>query len=452
MRRTFALFAVAFASLAAAAVAALLGHRQPPPRPAPSAVSTSGPLRMSVQLDRRYLPGAAAASPYLQIDLTAVGARDRSRVPVDAVLILDRSGSMSGVKMDRARDAARALVQALGEDDRLSIVEFGSDAAVALPTTAVTPQARARALAAIEAIEPTGGTNLGAALAAAGPQLAEGRGRGRVEKVFLASDGQANEGISDRNGLLRLAASQLAGATLSTFGVGDDYDEDLMAALAAQAGGRARYIDSPQILPGAFRDELSRASTLTARNVRVRVLPAGATDAVRPVGYAAQEGWIRLPDFAAGEERRVLYRLELQPRAGTAAVASVELVYEGAEGKQEQARADASATFTADASLLGQPAGEAAVHGAQAEMAEGAAEDARVQETGRGAEAQEKIAELKRVAYQAARAAPARAAEMEKAADTYEEDVVTIDSKGGAASKKLKQKAFDAVRAPVAGW
>src|SRR5207253_1756941 len=122
MRRTFAVFALALASLAAAAVAALL--RPILARPVPD-TRKAGSLRMTTQLDRRYLAESGGGEAYLQIDLLAGGdSRARRRVPVNAVLILDRSGSMTGAKIDRARDAARALVTALGADDRLAIVEF----------------------------------------------------------------------------------------------------------------------------------------------------------------------------------------------------------------------------------------------------------------------------------------------------------------------------------------
>src|SRR5438874_11138450 len=150
MRRTFAVVIVAVASLAAAAVAALV-RPKPPERPK----TRAGVLSLSTQLDRRFLPESGGGETYLQIDLTAAGDRsEQHRVPVNAVLILDRSGSMHGAKIERARDAARALVDALGEQDRLAIVEFSSDAWVALPSMPMTQAARARALAAIAAMEP----------------------------------------------------------------------------------------------------------------------------------------------------------------------------------------------------------------------------------------------------------------------------------------------------------
>jgi len=453
MGRTFALFAVALASLAAAAMAALLRPAAPKPAdPNPVPAATAPRLRMRAFLERLYLPTDRDTTAYLQIDLIADAdsAAEHRRAPVNAVLILDRSGSMSGVKMDRAREAARALVRALLPEDRLAIVEFSSGASVVLHSTPLTPQARSRAMEAIEELQPSGGTNMSAAFAAAGPELR--LGRGRVDKVFLASDGQANEGVADAAGLLRLARRDLEGATLSTFGIGDDYDEDLLSALASQAGGRARYIDSPEILPGAFRAELSRAAALVARDVRVRVKGLSGVSLDRVLGYEPEAGWVRVPDFAAGEERRVLVKLTIPPGRGLADIAAVELTFAGATGGQRTSVAMAQATFTSDPSLLAQAPTQAAATGASAEMAELAQQAALLQEKGDRREARARLDIVKRVATRAAREAPASAEEIARAAIEYERGVNAIDAPGGVASKKLKSRAFDQVRAPVAGW
>src|SRR5260221_1772125 len=106
MRRTLALVAVALSSIIAAVIAALV---RPAPRPqAPPQSVRAGALQMTTQLDRRYLPESGGGETYLQVDLIAdADPAARRRVPVNAVLILDRSGSMTGAKIDRARDAAR---------------------------------------------------------------------------------------------------------------------------------------------------------------------------------------------------------------------------------------------------------------------------------------------------------------------------------------------------------
>jgi Ca-activated chloride channel family protein len=433
MLKTIAIVAAAVASLAAA-VAALF-----PKKPIEQKT-----LRMMTQLDHRYFPESGGEA-YLQIDLAAAGdATQRRRVPVNAVLILDRSGSMTGAKIDRARDAARALVDALNGEDRLAIVEFSSEASVWFPSSPMTDDARQRALRAIDTLEPMGGTNMSAAFDIASPELSRGHAGGRVDKVFLASDGQANEGISDFAGLLRLAQRDFGGATLSTFGMGEDYDENLMTALAAQNGGRARYIASPDVLPGAFRDELSRSATEVARNVRVRIKPVGATVLERVLGYEPEGGWVRLPDFAAGEERRVLAKLQIPPGAGLTSVAAVELQFDDvATGAVQRSEAAADVTLTADRALQAAPATEAAAYGAKAEMADLARQAAIDRETGRRAQAQARIELMRAVAKKAA---------LEPAATEYERGIDAIQGAGDAQSKALKQKTFDEVRAPKAGW
>src|SRR4051812_8656788 len=117
MPRTLALFAVAIASLAAAAMAAFFRPSSPATAAHHAPYAGARGLRMQAMLERLYLPEDRATSAYLQIDLIADAADDRrQRVPVNAVLILDRSGSMSGPKIERAREAAAALVQALGPE------------------------------------------------------------------------------------------------------------------------------------------------------------------------------------------------------------------------------------------------------------------------------------------------------------------------------------------------
>jgi Ca-activated chloride channel family protein len=240
---------------------------------------------------------------------------------------------------------------------------------------------------------------------------------------------------------------------MSTFGMGEDYDEDLMTAFASQNGGRARYIATPDVLPGAFRDELSRAATEVARNVRVRIKPAGGAVLDRVLGYENDGGWVRLPDFAAGEERRVLAKLRVPAGAGLTSVAAVELQFDDVKsGAAQRADANAQVTLTADRALQAVPATEAAAYGAKAEMADLAQQAALDQEQGRRAAAVAKLGMMRMVAHKAARETPAAAPAMSQMAVDFASGVTAIQGAGDAQAKELKQKTFDAVRAPAAGW
>ena len=84
-------------------------------------------LHVNTQLEHSFLSEKSGGEVNVQVDLAADAAREEAhRVPVNAVMILDRSGSMQGVKIERAREAARALIQALGPSDRFAIIDFSS--------------------------------------------------------------------------------------------------------------------------------------------------------------------------------------------------------------------------------------------------------------------------------------------------------------------------------------
>jgi|GEM_PF-1410600 len=465
MHRTLLVLALVLVSAVAAATAAFRrGSTGRPPeatlpgQPALPASRRDGGLRISAQLERRYLDLTGGGEAFLEVNLAADGASEAgARVPVNAVLVLDRSGSMSGEKIERAKDAARALVQALDGEDRLAIVDFASDARVLVPSTAMTAAAKERALSRIALLQATSGTNLGAALDLAGPELLRGRAPFRIDKVFIASDGQANEGVSDRQALLELSRRDLGPATVSTFGIGEDYDEELMTSLAAQAGGRARFISRADELLPAVRAELTRASQAVARNVRLEVRGAGGAKVLRVLGYEADAGWVRLPDFAAGEERRVLVKLSLPRGQGQVSLARLALQFDDASGERHVTDAAAGATFTAERALLDEAPTAAAYDGARAELAFLAGNAAHAREGGLAQEAEQAMRQMKEVASKASAAAPpAQAAALQAEVEGYDESLRTISGMGGAASnragKKVKQQAFDAVRAPVKGW
>ncbi|TMB06176.1 MAG: VWA domain-containing protein [Deltaproteobacteria bacterium] len=453
MVRTAGVLSLILASAAAAGVAALRAPRRPPADP-PAATAREGALQLSVRLDRRWLDSRGGAS-YLEIGVAADGMPERGpRTAVNAVLVIDRSGSMSGEKIARARDAARALIAALDGEDRLAIVDFASDAHLLLASAQVTPAFKEVALAQVSRLQATSGTNLSAALDLSAPQLERGRAPSRLDKVFLATDGLANEGVSDRAGLLRIAARDFGRATVSTFGIGEDYDEDLLAALAAQGGGRTRFIHSASELEPAMRAELTRAARTVARDVRLEVRGSSGTRVVRVLGYGADGGSIRLPDFAAGEERRVLVKLSLAPAAeGEGEVARVALSFADPAGAAHHSETVARGSFTAKAALLGMRANDALAHGARAELAELARDAAEMKGDGRAEEARQRVDEMQVLLRSVTAAAPPAAMPaLEKEAKDYKIGLDGIRGGGDVPSKRVKQQAFDSLRAPVSGW
>ena len=163
----------------------------------------------------------------------------------DVTLVLDRSGSMSGEPLERARLAARAVVERLRAADRVNVIAFDDDAELLYPAPRpVSDAVRAEALGYIDGLRDGGGTNLALALeralAAQGQDQADGR---RPHVVLFLTDGQ-----SDAQATLRVAQADAGDARVFTIGVGDGVEKPLLSRLAAEKRGRFTFIESPSTL------------------------------------------------------------------------------------------------------------------------------------------------------------------------------------------------------------
>jgi Ca-activated chloride channel family protein len=324
---------VAFVSLAAglALTALVLGlphvgssprHPARPAQPTPPATATNGSLTMASRLSHPYItPGSTDL--FVTVDITGVQVPGARRKPVNLAVVIDRSGSMSGYKLQQAKQAARHLVGLLGAEDRLAIVHYGSDVK-SLPSLPATPSNRERMLQFVEGIWDEGGTNIGAGLHAGRSHVVASRGDYSVNRIILLSDGQPTEGITEDAGLTELVKGIRAeGITVSSIGVGTDFNEDLMQGFAEYGAGAYGFLEDAGQLATLFQKDLQQATTSVARNVELSfTLPEGVTLG-EVLGYRAhQEGHtvrVPLPDFSAGQVERVVARVTVVgSRAGSA--------------------------------------------------------------------------------------------------------------------------------------
>lgn len=234
---------------------------------------------MNIQTDRAFVPAGAAAVRYLTVTITAPR-RERSadRPAAHVALVLDRSGSMAGRKLDMAKKAVEHAVRLVNDGDHLALVCYDDQVDTLLGATAATPEAKALALSRLRGIDARGSTDLcsgwltgAAALGAPGSET--------VTRVLLLSDGLANHGEKDPDALARHAANLRArGITTSTFGLGADFDETLMSRLATEGGGHFYFIEQPAQIPDFFVSELGEALDIVARDARLVI---GGDDAVQ---------------------------------------------------------------------------------------------------------------------------------------------------------------------------
>ena len=307
---------------------------------------------LSLQLvpDREVVLRGSPQEVVVKIDLSALAGRKKpSHTPLNLAVVLDKSGSMTGPKLEKAKQAARQVVERLGAKDFFSLVVYSDRAEVLVPARRVTDKEAVQER--IDSIRADGSTALFAGVRLGADQLQEYFSSKRINRVILLSDGLANVGPSSTRDLRRLG-SQLAegGIAVTTIGVGDDYNEDLMAGLAEASDANYYYVQDTEKLPGIFAKELGEMLAVAARDVRIEITcPAGVT----PLGlvgraerFEDQRAIVNLSQFTLGQNRYLLLRCRV--RDGQPEVARVKVSYKDEldNGSDQSAAGVARISFT----------------------------------------------------------------------------------------------------------
>lgn len=193
---------------------------------------------------------------------------DTERRPLNLSVVIDRSGSMAGSKIDYTRQAAQLLVQNMSHEDMLSIVLYNEAVETLLPPQNV--QHKDMINQRISAIKAGGTTNLSSGWLEGINQVIQNHHPDQVNRVILMSDGLANRGITDADKLVTIARQKLEqGVSTTTMGLGEDFNEDLMMAIADAGGGAFYFIESPEVAPAIFQEELKGLLSVVGQNLTI---------------------------------------------------------------------------------------------------------------------------------------------------------------------------------------
>jgi Ca-activated chloride channel family protein len=211
---------------------------------------------------------------YLMARLVAGAAPGaEQRRPLNLSLVLDRSGSMAGDKLSFTRQAAQFLVQNLGVNDLLSIVLYNENVEVLLPPERIVHKDAVNQR--LSQIKAGGMTNLSGGWLQGCSLVEQNLRHDALNRVILMSDGLANRGITQPEKLVALAHQKRgARVTTSTMGLGEDFNEDLMMAMADAGGGAFYFIESPEVAPLIFQEELRGLLNVVGQNLTVTLVPS----------------------------------------------------------------------------------------------------------------------------------------------------------------------------------
>ena len=294
---------------------------------------TSIQVHLHAAISHPALLGGTQQTTYIKVDLTGFEMEQLGdRTPVNIALVLDKSGSMNGQKMQQAKEAAILAIDRLSPGDVVSVISYDNTARVLVPATEVGDKHAIRER--IRSLQAQGGTALFAGVSEGAQELRRFLDANRVNRVILLSDGQANEGPSTPTELGDLGASLIKeGISVTTIGLGLQYNEDLMAQLARRSDGNHSFVEHVDELARIFNQEFGDVLSVVAQNVTVTI---DCNEGIRPVRVLGRDAEIdgqqvvvALNQLYSKQDKYIVLEVETQPaaRRGALEIARVTTSY-----------------------------------------------------------------------------------------------------------------------------
>ncbi len=284
------------------------------------AVTNDDPITFSSQLNNRYYYDNNNVYLNLEVKSSEVSNKAIRRTPLNVSVVIDKSGSMAEKnKLEFVKKAVEHIIDELENDDYVSIVTYDDNVSVVLESGRIEDKSSIKRI--VSNIQSGGFTNLSGGMLKGFKQVESTYRRGYVNRVLLLSDGIANRGVSDRaaiNDLVR-EQSRKYGITISTFGVGNDFNENLMADIADYGKGNYYYIKESEEIPRIFASELKGVRYLTGQDSKIRVkFPSDYLTVSKVYGYPYEifgdEILIDLKDVFAGQNKTVLIKFDIRKK------------------------------------------------------------------------------------------------------------------------------------------
>ena len=293
-------------------------------------------MKFSAALDVNVLAHEAPDEVTILLELQAPDAPESERSPAALQIVLDRSGSMGGARIEGATRALAAVVAQLSPTDVFGLVTFDNDAQVVIPAGPLTD--KSDAVARIAAIEPRGMTDMSSGYLRGLRELNRGATSAGIRggTILVISDGHVNRGVCEPDEFASITAKAASKSVVtSTLGYGDGYDETLLSAIARSGNGNHVFAADPDAAGAAIGAEVDGLLSKSAQAVTLTVKYEPTVQTLSlyndlPAHQVADgQVMIELGDMYALEERKLLLRMNVDGLAslGLTQIAGLELTY-----------------------------------------------------------------------------------------------------------------------------
>ena len=314
------------------------------------------PINLEARFAQAVMTGGQAQHNYLRIGLNGCERPPTERTPVNVAFVIDRSGSMRGARIVQAREAAAAAIRRLDKNDIASVVTF--DDKIDVLVQARTVDDHAAFIDRIREVSARGSTAIHGGVLEGAQQVLHNFDQRRLNRVVLLSDGQANVGPRRPEDFAKLGRELLQqGISVSTIGLGMDYNEDLMLQLARASDGNHTFVGETSDLIQVFNKEFDDVLASCAQTVSIDVELRPGVRVVRGVSregkVEGQTAQFQLNQIYAATEHYVLMEVEVDQSAaagdagGDADLGRVRVTYTAAQdGARQTIEAPVRARFS----------------------------------------------------------------------------------------------------------
>ncbi len=316
--------------------------------------------------DKRSVSSSKITERILEIRFQAPeAARVERRPNLNLALVLDRSGSMQGEKLEYVKQAASHVLDQLDEHDQAALVVYDDTIQVLARSMPITNSNRFELKQRISTLHAGNMTNLCDGWLAGCKEVASSAQEGTLNRSLLLTDGLANVGRTDPELLAQHAFELYKDAvSTSTFGVGEGFNEHLLEAMANKGGGNFYCLANPQRIPDIFLQEFNDLVGITMRNVVLKLaLP-------RSIEWHVLGGWsadymdgylhIYVGDMLSGKLQDIYLKLQFPADEKAAEIALEAKAFgKGEDGNILDDQAQVTFKYTSQAKVDAEPVNQA---------------------------------------------------------------------------------------------
>jgi Ca-activated chloride channel family protein len=281
------------------------------------------PMTLEARLANAVMKSGEKQHNYLRIALNGCEAEpNKDRNPVNVAFVVDRSGSMSGHRIAQAKEAAIMAVKRLNANDIASVVVFDNRVNVLIPARKVTDQRHF--IDTIRNVGVGGTTAIYDGVTTGASEVRTNKDPRRLNRIVLLSDGLANVGPTRASEFAKLGRDLLGESiSVTTIGLGLDYNEDLMKELARASDGNHAFASVPNDLIQIFNREFDDVLAACAQTVSIDVETRAGVRVVRAISregsIEGERAQFKLNQVYQATEHYVLLELETDANASTGA-------------------------------------------------------------------------------------------------------------------------------------